>query len=330
MTVIARQALATAGLAATCFAIGCGPLHAAESPQEWLEKMSVALAETDFEGTLLRRQNGETEALKLIHKRVDGVINERVVSQEGNGLEIIRVGNEVHCIVPDRKSVLIEHWNDQTTMLPRLPGDADSIGPQYNLAIVREERVAGRNAVLLAIRPHDEFRFGHRFWLDEQTAFPLRAELVDGNGVLLEQIKFADISLGSTVPAAALKPSIDLAEFTWYTDRVRPEPVPVATDWVCDDLPAGFRIMSSEQEKLTGSEAPVTHIVYGDGLATVSVFIAERRDEPLSRRHSIGATNTFSADAGEYQVTVVGEVPEVTVRRIALSMRRDGDTVSTR
>jgi len=294
----------------------------AGSPYDWLTRMSTAVAETDFEGTLLRWQDGEPETLKLVHKLIDGVINERVVSQEGNGLEIIRVGNEVHCIVPDRKSVLIEHWNDQTTMLPAVSDDAGRIGPQYNLSIVREERVAGRKALLLAIRPHDEFRFGHRFWLDRETAFPLRAELVDSAGVVLEQIKFADINLGSGVSKEALKTSINLDDFSWYTDRVSPQPVPIETDWDSSDLPAGFSILSSEVETLPGKDAPVTHLVYGDGLATVSVFIAENRDEGPAGISSIGASNSYSAESGNYHVTAVGEVPAATVRRIAQSMRR--------
>ena len=127
--------------------VAATPVAAAQSPQDWLQDMAAAVASMDYEGTVLRRQNGESEALKLVHKLVDGVVNERIVSQEGNGLEIIRVGNEVHCIVPDRKSVLIEHWNDQTTVLPSIPGDRVDIGPEYNLSVVREERVAGRTGL---------------------------------------------------------------------------------------------------------------------------------------------------------------------------------------
>lgn len=82
-------------------------------PNDWLDRMSAAVASIDYEGTVIRRQNGEAQALKVVHKVVDGVVNEKVITQEGNGLEIIRIGNEVHCILPDKKSVLIEEWNDR-------------------------------------------------------------------------------------------------------------------------------------------------------------------------------------------------------------------------
>lgn len=291
------------------------------SPAEWLERMSRAVSTIDYEGTVIRRQDGEAQALKVVHKVIDGVVNEKVITQEGNGLEIIRIGNEVHCILPDKKSVLIEQWNDRSTLFSTLPGSEVTFGPQYDLSVVREERVAGRPAVLLAVRPHDSFRFGHRIWLDRETAFPLRTELIGNDGEMIEQFKFADINLESSVSQQALAPSIDLDSFTWYTDPVRVQAAEIETDWVCDDLPAGFRVISTRHEQLPGADTPVTHIVYGDGLATVSVFIAEQPDEEIARRSNLGAASSFSIESGDYQITAVGEVPAETVQRIASAMR---------
>lgn len=291
------------------------------SPVEWLERMSNAVSSIDYEGTVIRRQDGEAQALKVVHKVIDGVVNEKVITQEGNGLEIIRIGNEVHCILPDKKSVLIEQWNDRSTLFSTLPSSDVTVGAQYDLSVVREERVAGRSAVLLAVRPHDSFRFGHRIWLDRETAFPLRTELIGNDGEMIEQFKFADINLESTVSQQALAPSIDLESFTWYTDPVRVEAAEVETDWDCDDLPAGFRVISTRHEQLPGADTPVTHIVYGDGLATVSVFIAEQPDQEIARRSNLGASSSFSIESGNYQITAVGEVPAETVQRIASSMR---------
>jgi sigma-E factor negative regulatory protein RseB len=291
------------------------------SPNDWLERMSAAVATIDYEGTVIRRQNGEAQALKVVHKVVDGVVNEKVITQEGNGLEIIRSGNEVHCILPDKKSVLIEQWNDRSTLFSTLPSSEVSLGSEYDLSLVREERVAGRPAVLLAIRPHDSFRFGHRIWLDRETAFPLRTELVANDGQLIEQFKFADINLESVVSQHALTPSMNLDNFTWYTDPLRVEAAEVETNWACDDLPPGFRVISTRHEQLPGADTPVTHIVYGDGLATVSVFIAENQEQEIARRSNVGASSSFSFESGNYQITAVGEVPAETVQRIASSMR---------
>ncbi|HEX9853315.1 MAG TPA: MucB/RseB C-terminal domain-containing protein [Woeseiaceae bacterium] len=291
------------------------------APAEWLRGMSRVLSEMDYEGTVIRRQNGKSEALKVVHKNIDGVVHERLVTQEGNGLEIVRVGDEAHCILPDRKSVLIERWDDRSSLFSALPGGDIRFGAHYDLSVVREERVAGRPAVLIAVRPHDQFRYGHRLWLDRQTAFPLRTELVDHNGELIEEIKFADILLGDVVSKDALKSSLSLDEFTWYAEPARTPPVASRSDWTSDDLPSGFQVISTTAEKFPGAEAPVTHIVYSDGLASVSVFVGMNSDETVAGQARIGSASSFSTVLDEYRITAVGEVPQETVKRIASSMR---------
>jgi sigma-E factor negative regulatory protein RseB len=296
--------------------------EADSAPAEWLSGMSRVVADLDYEGTVIRRQNGKAEALKVVHKVVEGVIYERLVSQEGNGLEIVRIGDEVHCILPDRKTVLVEQWNNQSTLFTALPGGDVGFSGHYDLSVVREERVAGRAAVLIAVRPHDQFRFGHRLWLDRQTAFPLRTELVDPNGELIEEIKFADIRLGEMVSIDAVTPSLSLEDFTWYSEPARSAPVPVESEWVCDDLPPGFKVVSTTAEKLPATEKPVTHIVYSDGLAAVSVFVGMRSQETIAERSRIGSSSSYSTLRDDHQITAVGEVPQETVQRIALSMRQ--------
>ena len=319
-----RQRWLTVSAAAVLCAVGAVPAEARDklTPNDWLDRMASVVATVDFEGTVIRRKNGRAEALKVVHRVVDGVVKEKVITQEGEGLEIIRNGNEVHCILPEKKSVLIEQWNDQSTLFSTLPSSEVRFGSAYDVSIVREERVAGRSAMLLAIRPHDGFRFGHRLWLDRETAFPLRTELVDSSGRSIEQLKFADIRLDSVIPDQALQPSFNLDNFTWYTEPTRAEVLDVETEWVCDELPAGFRVVSTKTEQLPGADTPVTHIVYGDGLATVSVFIADQHDSRIAERYSVGASNSYSTVIDGSQITAVGEVPAVTVQRIARSMRR--------
>jgi sigma-E factor negative regulatory protein RseB len=302
----------------------CGtPASAAteDGPHDWLDRMAAAVRTTNYEGTVIRMQNDKVEALKVVHMVNDGVVREKVIVQEGNGLEIIRNGNEVQCILPDERSVLVEEWNDQDTLFSTLPSSSIRFGNEYDVSIVRSERIAGRKAVLLAIRPHDVYRFGHRIWLDSETGFPLQTKLIDDSGAVIGQIRFADIALDKEILESSLVASIDTENFRWFTNPKRQLPQDVTTQWNCDNLPAGFRIVSTHQEQLGGSDEPVTHILYSDGLANVSVFIERARDQQPASPSRVGASNSFSSRVGEYQVTAVGEVPAETVRQIAASMR---------
>ncbi len=293
-----------------------------DSPNDWLDRMASVVNTTDFEGTVLRSRDGQQQALKVTRRIIDGVVHEKLVSQEGNGLEIVRKGNEVYCILPDKKSVLVEYWNDDVTLFSTLPSSELQFGSAYDLSVVREERVAGRSAILLAVRPHDGYRYGHRIWLDQSTGFPLRTELVGGDGALLEQLKFADINLSPTITAAALEPSFDLEGFTWYPEPVEGASEPVESMWISDDLPPGFKLMSSTAEALDDSGERVTHLMYSDGLASISVFIAAASGNTTRPQGALdGTSNSHSVTLDDVVVTAIGQVPQATVRRVAISVR---------
>lgn len=321
MTTLRRYLTTTTGVAiGSLLLAGTAAIAEDIGPHDWLNKMASAVQTSDYEGTVIRLQNGKVEALKVVHMVVDGVIREKVQIQEGNGLEIIRNGNEVQCILPDKKSVLVEEWNDQSTLFSTLPSSDIRFGNEYDVSIVRTERIAGRKAIMLAIRPHDQFRFGHRIWLDTATGFPLQTKLMNNDGEAIEQVKFADISLGRDIDESALAPSISTEDFRWFTEPQRDIMLTVDSPWQSDDLPPGFRAVSTHEEELPGRELPVTHILYSDGLANVSVFIEPSTDIKIARRSRVGASNSFSVEVDGYQITAVGEVPAVTVEQIATSM----------
>lgn len=297
------------------------PVLAERAPMDWLNFMGAAVQSTSYEGTVIRMQDGNAEALKVVRTIKDGVIMERVVAQEGNGLEIIRKGNEVHCILPDRKSVLVEEWDEQSTLFSNLPTSDIRIGSEYDVAIVRKERVAGRETILLAIRPHDGYRYGHRIWLDTETSFPLQTQLIS-EGKAIEQVKFADITLNQEIHASALEPSYSTENFTWLRQTSGHNGSHIETLWNSDRLPAGFRVIATHEETMDDSDELVTHILYSDGLANVSVFIAARSGKLIAGPARVGGSNSFTVEQGEFEITAIGEVPAMTVEQIATTMRQ--------
>lgn len=302
--------------------LGCGASASAEStdPNDWLNRMAAAVQQTSYEGTVLRIRNGEAEALKVVHTISDGVVHEKVVSQEGDGLEIIRKGNEVHCILPDSRSVLVDEWDDRSTLFSTLPTSEVRFGNEYDVAVVREERIAGRQAILLAIRPHDDYRYGHRIWLDTETAFPLQTQMLGTDGNPIEQVKFAEIRLSRDIDPDMLAPSVDISAFRWVDQQPRHVGHAIETPWRAADLPRGFRPVATHGETMPGTSDVTTHIVYSDGLANVSVFIAPAGDSTEEGALQLSGARGYSTVIEGHRVTAVGEVPAVTLEQIATTM----------
>src|SRR5690606_19523100 len=91
---------------------------------------------------------------------------------------------------------------------------------------------------------------------------------------------------------------------------------PAQTRWDIADLPPGFKQTMSERDATQPNEE---HLVFSDGLASVSVYIspmpANNANPPINIRE--GALSVFSRQVDRYRVYVIGDVPELTVQRFA-------------
>ena len=138
----------------------------------------------------------------------------------------------------------------------------------------------------------------------------------------LEQVKFAEIRLNADIHDSALAPSYSTENFRWLTQPSRHVRHDLDTPWVSSDLPQGFRAVDVHGETMNGSDVPVTHIVYSDGVANVSVFVAPKGAAISEGASRVGGSNSYSAIIDEHRVTAVGEVPALTVEQIATTMAR--------
>lgn len=295
----------------------------AESAREWLSRMSDAVERLNYEGTLVNMQGSEVETLFIIHRYADGEVSERIVAMDGPGREIIRHQDQVTCIFPDQRRVLVDERTDVSPLVAALPAYSEELERHYGLSLGGSARVAGRQARKVEIKPKDAYRYGYTLWLDEETGMPLKSQLEDERGDMLEQLKFTKIELPDSIPASAIASQIDTTGFRFVRavpDQERPL---AASRWRVGGLPAGFRLSFTTVKVMSGSDTPVEHRVYSDGLASVSVFIedpANTEVEAMTGFSRVGSTNAFSRRLNGHTVTAVGEVPRTTVRSIAISL----------
>ena len=67
-------------------------------------------------------------------------------------------------------------------------------------AAAKRERLLGRTTRVVALHPRDEYRYGYRLWIDEETSMPLKTQLCDASGEVIEQIVFSNIDLPERIP----------------------------------------------------------------------------------------------------------------------------------
>jgi sigma-E factor negative regulatory protein RseB len=306
----------------------------------WLERMNQALTTRNYDGVFSHWQGSKVETLRIIHRVKDGEVTERLLSLDGSGREFIRTGSELACYLPDKRTVLVEKRSEQGLLLGGLPTFDGSQSDVYEITALKRIRHMGREARLIAVKPKDEFRYGYRLYIDESTAMPLRTQLCDSRGRVIEQVVFASLTLPAHIPDSAFKPDISTEGFQWLRNGGPPAMAsngsPPPAMWSALKLPPGFRMTARGAQMMPGSTDPVAHLVFTDGIASVSVFVESRTRSSVERPAAsstarVGSSSAFSTMVDGHQVTAVGEVPPETVQFIAKSVKAESQdgSVST-
>lgn len=310
-----RRALAIAGL-------GLLALPAAASDgQLWLTRMADALAGTSYSGEFVCESAGRSEKLRILHRVRDGSVSERLISLSGAGRELVRENDEVVVYLPDQKLAIIERRLPRSDLMGALPTFNAGTSPWYDVSLAGREAGLLGPAAVVVVRPRDGYRFGYRVWIDEATHLPVRSELSDAAGRVIERLRFTQLAMKGDIPDSAFEPALDRARLRWV--RQAPQLADEAPGWRAAQVPPGFRLSMSGLQAMAGASAPVRHLVYSDGLASVSVFIQAPAPgkAPVVGSGRAGVASAYTTVVHGHQVTVVGEVPPDTLRIIATGLR---------
>jgi sigma-E factor negative regulatory protein RseB len=312
-----------ARLAALTLLLGVGVAFGAE-PKEWLERMNKALTTQNYVGVFTHVRGTRAETLRIIHRVRGRDVSERLQSLDASGREFIREGDELTCYFPDKRTVLVERRSPDGPLLGALPSLADGGDSQvYEIRGGERERLLGRTTRVVALHPRDEYRYGYRLWIDEQTSMPLKTQLCDRSGQVIEQILFSSIDLPERIPDSMFKPQMDASNYRWLRAEQRVANASAPALWEAMRLPPGFRIAMRSNQAMPGSSEPVAHLVFTDGVASVSVFVEPRKRDakPTEGPARVGSSSAFSTVVDDHQVTAVGEVPPNTVKFIATQVK---------
>jgi len=329
------SARATAFLTA---ALAASVATCAEDPRSWLERMEHALATRNYQGIFVHEHDGQTETLKIVHRVSAGEVAERIVSLDGSGREVIRQNGELTAYFPDRRVVLVERGPEQGLLLTDLLRLDATSAQIYRVGAEPSTRVSGRAAHVVVVEPLDDLRYGYRVWVDESSAMPLKTQLVTATGHVVEQLVFTELSLPARIPDSALLPAVSARDYRWMrhaeetpvaAGAAAPDALWSAGHWQSGQLPPGFHLTANSMQVLAGAHTVVDHLVFSDGLASVSVFVepgATAPDAPPGAPApatvtQVGSSTALSTVVDGHRVTAIGEVPPATVRAIAGSLR---------
>ncbi|KQU84808.1 transcriptional regulator [Variovorax sp. Root318D1] len=296
---------------------------------EWLQRMHAGARQRNYVGTfVVSAAGGDLSSARIWHVRDGDMQIERIEALSGPPRSTFRRNHHVMTFLPEAKVVKVEK-RENLDLFPNLPDKPDSsIGDFYDVRAIGKDRVAGFDADVVQLLPHDGLRFGYRIWSERRSGLVMKLQTIDSDSRVVEQSAFSELQLDAPVKAQAL------AQMMANTGGYRIEKLELertsAQDegWTLKSPVAGFKPRSFYRRGDKTGQDRTVQWTFSDGLASVSLFI-ERYDEKRAPRDgvlTIGATNAIRRrlpePASDWWLTAVGEVPQQTLNAFAQSLAR--------
>ena len=317
-------------------------MYADEEAVELLNRMNRALHELNYNGTLAYVKGDTLSSLHIEHSVVNGVKTERVVRLNEEGNEISR-----------------ELQGFSLASIPRISPEMNAV---YSFDMGRENRVADISCRIITARPKDRKRYLQKYCIDSKTGMLLDYMLVGKSHKPVEQFMFTSIKISepkksieeplaeeqdSQIVISNIPEEIDNQVIVAKDSAVIPvkmstkkqpsvlqeksnlRQLPNANlddGWVMEALPVGFEIMQAPSMKsLKDAGDETKHYVVSDGLSSLSVFVSPLSSGDMgigSVKINSGALNVVTQQKNDHIITVVGEVPESTLRSIIDNLQK--------
>ncbi|MFT7388645.1 MAG: sigma-E factor negative regulatory protein RseB [Candidatus Endobugula sp.] len=266
-----------------------------------------------YKGLLTYEANGSLSTLSL-HQRIEkkGEFNrvyQTLAFLNGESRRVLREQELDYCV----------GGNTRWGLLPSV-FNQEALKRSYGISFQGQSRVAGRPTLSIYFEPKDEYRYGHRFDIDQQTGLILRSAIVEKNNII-ERTQFVSLDLNQGQASLASGKNKNEYSISWRVPEVEAcLSEQFQSAWVVNWLPEGF---APAGNRITAQGEHV--LMFTDGLVSISVFITSNVNRAIpkltARRGATIAIMSSLAFDNNKTVAVVGEVPTITARRIAVSVK---------
>jgi len=315
--------------------VGTAMANQSLTAEGWYERMLQEAPKAQYQGIFTHQSGGQSQSVEIVHGMKEGLVWERLLHLDGPAREVIRKGEQLYCIHPDARVEQIAQPTNGPFAAESM-ASTQQLQQGYEFLLHGPKRIAGRPAVLVQLKPKDELRHHYLVWLDQQTSVALKSELVNQRGQVLERYQFnyfapyeqwndnlfsprrQGVEL-ETTPAQDVDADATVADAQGAVESLQAAPV---QNWKLNWLPVGF--MQKDSAQAAQANAHDARRMFSDGIVMFSVYVEPAHEDKQDGVAQVGATvlavQHKQWQGLEHRITVVGEIPEQTAKRIAQSV----------
>ena len=279
-----------------------------------LQQMNVASQSLNYELSFVSITKQGVESLRYRHARLENRPLAQLLQLDGPRREVVQRGNEISYFEPGLEPFTLNGDYIVDSLPALIYPEFTRRAPSYEFLSGGRTRIADRLCEVILVVARDGTRYSYIVWMDTETKLPMRVDLLDRDGETLEQFRVIAFNVNQdvgssmqTLAKASLPPLLSVpagekAKFSWNPT------------W----LPKGFSEVSSGRRPLpTMDNMPIESRLYSDGLFSFSVNVNRATQASTDQILRTGRRTVSTSVRDNAEITVVGELPPQTAKRIA-------------
>ena len=280
----------------------------------WLTQMQASIKTLNYQGTVVFLKNNTLDSMKYFHAANEGIEQEHLLSLNSPVREILRNADNVSCLFKDLKKIEINHLPTHRSFIINLPKNFNKQTAYYDFELGEQAQVAMLPTQVILVKPKDEFRYARKIWIDKHHKLPLKTEVYDPSGVIIEQVMFTELKVKKSLPFASL--NLNAAHLKIKHIHQADLQALEKAIFTVNNVPQGFKEVFFIQMQMHGSKQSVEHLLLSDGFSSVSIY-QETQDKTIPLEiQSAGSVNSLVKRIGNFQFVVMGDVPVKTIQFI--------------
>lgn len=282
-----------------------------------LQQMNLASQSLNYELSFVSINKQGVESLRYRHARAKKQPLAQLLQMDGPRREVVQRGNEISYFEPGLDPFTLNGDYIVDSLPSLVYADFKRLAPYYDFISVGRTRIADRPCEVIRVVARDGTRFSYIAWMDTQTKLPMRIDLLDRDGETLEQFRVIAFNVSDQISStmenlatASLPPLLSVPS----GDKIK-------FNWIPQWLPQGFIEVAGSRRSLPSVETPVESRLYSDGLFSFSVNINRATANSSEQLLRTGRRTVSTMVRDNAEITIVGELPPQTAKRVADSIR---------
>ncbi len=290
---------------------------AQSSPETVLNEMGRAAKNLSYEISFITISPQNIVPARYRQSIVNNKSIAQMIQMDSSRREIVQQGNLISYFEPGFDAFSLNGQHIVDNLPSAIFADYTQLAQYYNFIDAGRTHLGDRPCLVIRVISKDSSRFNYVLLIDEETQLPLRIDLLDNNNETLEQFRVISTVFDSKAVNESL---INLSKINLPPLLIAPKINKPTFSWQVGSVPPGFEETSRARRPIQANDELET-AMFSDGLFSFSVNITKAgKGKLIEQPIRQGRRTIYTVTQGQYEVTIIGELPLATAKQIASSI----------